>query len=114
MCNHVQLSNNLIEEDAKRFPAGTLIVYATMRLGLNNITRISYIGNNQICKALKIPPKNVREAIDALIEAEYLELAVSPSSKFRTRGFRFPETEFDKHFEMYTREFVEMDPAKLS
>lgn len=84
---------------------GDKIIYAALRNYMNKDTRECFPAIRFIAENLQCSPTKVQLAIKRLLATGLLEKAKDG----RKNHYRFPETEFDKQFEMLTKEFLYMD-----
>ena len=84
---------------------GDKVVYASIRRYMNAKTRECFPALNTIATTLKCSINKVRSAIERLVNAGL----INKCSDGRKNHYYFPESEFDKRFEMFTDEFLDMD-----
>lgn len=84
---------------------GDKIIYAALRNYMNKDTRECFPAIRFIAENLQCSPTKVQLAIKRLLATGLLEKAKDG----RKNHYRFPETDFDKQFEMFTKEFLYMD-----
>ena len=84
---------------------GDKIIYAALRNYMNKDSRECFPAIRFIAENLQCSPTKVQLAIKRLLETGLLEKAKDG----RKNHYRFPETDFDKQFEMFTKEFLYMD-----
>lgn len=107
------------EEDIKNHPErilqpGDKIVYAAIRSFMDE-TRSCYPSIQRIKERAHCGQSKIESAINRLIKAGFLQLKLIRSQSGKLCNFYvFPETDFDKHFEMFTLDFIKMDiPANI-
>ena len=84
---------------------GDKIIYASIRRYMNKDNRECYPSLNTISLKLGCSINKIRSAISRLVKTGLLK----KSAEGRKNVYYFPRTEFDKHFEMFTDEFLDMD-----
>lgn len=84
---------------------GDKIIYAALRNYMNKNSRECFPAIRFIAENLQCSPTKVQLAIKRLLATGLLEKAKDG----RKNHYRFPETDFDKQFEMFTKEFLYMD-----
>lgn len=84
---------------------GDKVIYASIRRYMNATTRECFPALNTIAISLKCSINKVRRAIERLVDTGLIEKC----SDGRKNHYYFPESEFDKRFEMFTDEFLDMD-----
>lgn len=84
---------------------GDKIIYAALRNYMNKDSRECFPAIRFIAENLQCSPTKVQLAIKRLLATRLLEKAKDG----RKNHYRFPETDFDKQFEMFTKEFLYMD-----
>ena len=84
---------------------GDKIIYAALRNYMNKDSRECFPAITFIAENLQCSPTKVQLAIKRLLATGLLEKAKDG----RKNHYRFPETDFDKQFEMFTKEFLYMD-----
>lgn len=84
---------------------GDKIIYAALRNYMNKDSRECFPAIRFIAENLQCSPTKVQLAIKRLLATGLLEKARDG----RKNHYRFPETDFDKQFEMFTKEFLYMD-----
>lgn len=84
---------------------GDKIIYAALRNYMNKDSRECFPAIRFIAENLQCSPTKVQLAIKRLLATGLLEKAKDG----RKNHYRFPETDFDKQFEMFTKEFLYMD-----
>lgn len=98
-----------LEIDTKRsqhlLEHGDKIIYAAVRRYMNKDTRECFPAITKIASTLKCSVNKVQSALNRLIQAGFI-LKTNDGHK---NHYCFPNTEFDKKFEMFTDEFLEMD-----
>ena len=102
------------DEDAKQHPEkilkpGDKIVYAAIRSFMDE-SRSCYPSFAKIKERAQCGQAKIEDAISRLVQAGLMEVKTTTSNKGRTSNlYIFPETEFDKHFEMFTLDFLKLD-----
>ena len=84
---------------------GDKIIYAALRNYMNKDSRECFPAIRFIAENLQCSSTKVQLAIKRLLATGLLEKAKDG----RKNHYRFPETDFDKQFEMFTKEFLYMD-----
>ena len=103
---HTEVPNEISNlRDKNQLEHGDKIIYATIRRHMNKQTRDCFPAITTIAMKLKCSKTKVLTAIKRLIDTELLEKHIDG----RKNHYYFPETEFDKHFEMFTDEFLDLD-----
>lgn len=89
---------------------GDKVVYAAIRLYMNVETRTCFPSISLIKKKSGCGQTKVTAAIKRLIEAGLMQLQKTklPNGKW-SNLYYFPETEFDKNFEMFSSDFFDLD-----
>ena len=106
MIKHTEVPNeisNLRTQD--RLEHGDKIIYATIRRYMNRDTRDCFPAITTISGKLGCSKTKILSAIKRLIDTGLLE----KHTDGRKNHYYFPESEFDKHFEMFTDEFLDLD-----
>lgn len=85
---------------------GDKAVYAAIRRYMNKDTRQCFPSYPRLCEMLKISDNKLTASIKRLCEAGVLEKVSSSGKK---SVYHFPYTDFDKQFEMFTDDFLELD-----
>lgn len=104
----VSLTDN--ENEQRILEAGDKVIYAAIRRYMNNDTRECFPSLRKIKEKTHCGQSKITGAIDRLIQAGFIKKAQkkAPNGKY-TNYYYFPKTEFDKHFEMFTDEFLDLD-----
>lgn len=103
---HTEVPNEISSlRDQKRLEHGDKIVYAAIRRYMNKETRECFPAITTISETLKCSKTKVLSAISRLIEVGLLKRYTDG----RKNHYYFPLTEFDKHFEMFTDEFLDLN-----
>lgn len=84
---------------------GDKVIYASIRRYMNATTRECFPAVGTIASALKCSTKKVQHAIERLVNAGF----INKCNDGHKNHYYFPESEFDKRFEMFTDEFLDMD-----
>ena len=84
---------------------GDKVIYASIRRYMNAKTRECFPAVGTIASALKCSTKKVQHAIERLVNAGF----INKCNDGHKNHYYFPESEFDKRFEMFTDEFSDMD-----
>ena len=84
---------------------GDKIIYAAIRRYMNAETRICYPAIGTIASNLKCGINKVQAALKRLVEVGLIEKSLDG----RKNSYTFPESDFDKQFEMFTDAFLDMD-----
>lgn len=102
-----QLDNLRLENKLEQ---GDKVIYAAIRQYMNKDTRECYPSYTTICKLLDISRKKLSDALKRLFDTKLLEKRIIiEGEKKKNNIYYFPETEFDKQFEMFTPEFLSLD-----
>lgn len=103
---HTEVPNEISNlRDREQLAHGDKIIYATIRRYMNKETRDCFPAITTIANKLNCSKTKVISAIKRLIETGLLK----KHSDGRKNHYYFPESEFDKHFEMFTDEFLDLD-----
>lgn len=103
---HTEVPNEITNlRNQSKLEHGDKIIYATIRRHMNKDTRDCFPSINTVCLKLKCSKTKIISAIKRLIETGLLQKHIDG----RKNHYYFPETEFDKHFEMFTDEFLDLD-----
>lgn len=103
---HTEVPNEISNlRDKNQLEHGDKIIYATIRRYMNKETRDCFPSINTIAVKLNCSKTKVLSAIKRLLDTELLEKHIDG----RKNHYKFPLTEFDKHFEMFTDEFLDSD-----
>lgn len=88
---------------------GDKVIYAAIRRYMNK-DRVSFPSISKIKEKTHCGQTRIYESIGRLIKAGFItkSLQKTPSGKMTTYYY-FPESEFDKHFEMFTDDFLDME-----
>lgn len=88
---------------------GDKVIYAAIRRYMTK-DRVSCPSIPKIKEKTRCGQTRIYESIDRLIKAGFMtkHLQKTPSGKMGTYYY-FPESEFDKHFEMFTDNFLDME-----
>lgn len=84
---------------------GDKLIYASIRRYMNNETRTCFPAINTIAIKLNCSTVKVQSAIKRLVAVGLIK----KSADGRKNCYLFPKSEFDKQFEMFTDEFLDMD-----
>lgn len=84
---------------------GDKIIYCCIRKYMNKDTRVCFPSIPRITEDLHCSANKVKSAIKRLIDSNLMQV----SKDGRKNSYYFPETEFDKHFEMFTDKFIHLD-----
>ena len=98
------------ENEKRILEPGDKVIYAAIRRYMSPNNRECYPSIHKIKQKVKCGQAKITGAIDRLIEAGFITKTqkLAPNGKI-TNFYYFPVTEFDKHFEMFTDEFLDMD-----
>lgn len=103
---HTEVPNEISNlRDKNQLEHGDKIIYATIRRYMNKETRDCFPSINTIAVKLNCSKTKVLSAIKRLLDTELLEKHIDG----RKNHYKFPLTDFDKHFEMFTDEFLDSD-----
>lgn len=84
---------------------GDKIIYAAIRRYMNKDTRECYPALSTIAVNLKCSINKINAALKRLVNSGF----VQKSNDGHKNHYYFPASEFDKHFEMFTDEFLDLD-----
>lgn len=84
---------------------GDKVIYAAIRRYMNKTSRECFPSLSTIATTLQCSRTKIIKAIERLVATGLLE----KTNDGRKNHYRFPETEFDKKFEAFTDEFLELD-----
>lgn len=84
---------------------GDKLIYASIRRYMNADTRECFPAIGTIASKLKCSTRKVMDAIKRLVSVGLIE----KSSSGKKNCYKFPKSEFDKQFEMFTDAFLDMD-----
>lgn len=104
-----EITNLKTNSDGPILKPGDKVVYAAIRSHMNKTTRSCYPGTDRIKAIARCGYSKLSAAIDRLIKAGLITLVKSMKNGRTIHEYKFPETEFDKSFEMFTDEFLNMD-----
>lgn len=98
------------ENEKRILEIGDKIIYAAIRRYMNNDSRECYPSIQKIKDKTKCGQSKIMKAIERLIQAGFITKSQkrAPNGKL-SNYYYFPESEFDKHFEMFTDEFLDLD-----
>ena len=103
---HVQVAHELdIMRSKHILEHGDKIIYAAIRIYMNVETRECYPALNTIATKLKCSKTKIINALERLLTTGL----INKHFDGRKNHYYFPETEFDKQFEMFTEEFLELE-----
>ena len=103
---HTEVPNEISNlRDRNQLEHGDKIIYATIRRYMNKETRDCFPAISTIAIKLNCSKTKVLSAIKRLLDTKLLEKHIDG----RKNHYYFPLTEFDKHFEMFTDEFLDLD-----
>lgn len=103
---HTEVPNEISNlRDRNQLEHGDKIIYATIRRYMNKETRDCFPSISTIAIKLECSKTKVMSAIKRLLDTALLEKHIDG----RKNHYYFPMTEFDKHFEMFTDEFLDLD-----
>ena len=103
---HTEVPHQLdVMRDTNQLQHGDKIIYAAIRRYMNKDTRECFPAIRTIAKTLKCSPTKVINGIERLLHTGLLLKSING----RKNCYQFPRTEFDKRFEMFTDEFLELD-----
>ena len=106
LMKHTQVPNEISNlRDRNQLEHGDKIIYATIRRYMNKETRDCFPAISTIAIKLNCSKTKVLSAIKRLLDTKLLEKHIDG----RKNHYYFPLTEFDKHFEMFTDEFLDLD-----
>ena len=98
------------ENEQRILEPGDKVIYAAIRRYMNEDSRECYPSIQKIKEKTHCGQSKVTGAIERLINAGFIKKTQkkAPNGKY-TNYYYFPKTEFDKHFEMFTDEFLDLD-----
>lgn len=103
---HTEVPHQLdMMKDNHQLEHGDKIIYAAIRRYMNKTTRECFPAIRTIASSLKCSNTKVLKAIERLLQTGLLQKSYSG----RKNCYYFPETEFDKKFEMFTDSFLDLD-----
>ena len=103
---HTEVPNEISNlREQNQLEHGDKIIYATIRRYMNKETRDCFPALSTISLKLNCSKTKILSAISRLIATGLLNKHIDG----RKNHYYFPETEFDKHFEMFTDEFLDLD-----
>ena len=106
LMKHTEVPNEISNlRDRNQLEHGDKIIYATIRRYMNKETRDCFPAISTIAIKLNCSKTKVLSAIKRLLDTKLLEKHIDG----RKNHYYFPLTEFDKHFEMFTDEFLDLD-----
>lgn len=109
---HTEIPTQMTKEKLGENPLlepGDKMVYAAIRRYMNADNRECFPSYTTICGTLKTGRTKVANAIDRLVAAGFLQKNQSGTGKYVKNSYYFPITEFDKKFEKFTDEFLDLD-----
>lgn len=102
---HTEVPNEISNlRESNQLEHGDKIIYATIRRYMNKDSRDCFPALNTICTKLNCSKNKILAGIKRLIDTGLLQKHIDG----RKNHYYFPETEFDKHFEMFTDEFLDL------
>ena len=102
---HTEVPHELDNREVYQLEHGDKIIYAAVRKYINKDTRECFPAIRTIAKMLQCTPGKVQAALTRLVNAGFIE----KSNDGHKNHYKFPVTEFDKQFEMFTDAFLELD-----
>ena len=103
---HTEVPNEISNlQSQELLEHGDKIIYAAIRRYMNKETRDCFPALTTISTTLKCSKTKVLNAISRLIEVGLIE----KHTDGRKNHYYFPQSEFDKKFEMFTDDFIDMD-----
>lgn len=104
----ISLTDN--ENEQRILEPGDKVIYAAIRRYMNEDSRECYPSIQKIKEKTHCGQSKITGAIDRLINAGFIKKTQkkAPNGKY-TNFYYFPKTEFDRHFEMFTDEFLDLD-----
>lgn len=103
---HTEVPNEISNlQNQELLEHGDKIIYAAIRRYMSKETRDCFPALTTISTTLKCSKTKVLNAISRLIEVGLIE----KHTDGRKNHYYFPQSEFDKKFEMFTDDFIEMD-----
>ena len=98
------------ENESRILEPGDKVIYATIRRYMNENSRECYPSISKIKEKTRCGQSKIMGAIDRLVQAGFIQKTQkkAPNGKY-TNFYYFPKSEFDKHFEMFTDEFLDLD-----
>lgn len=89
---------------------GDKVVYAAIRRNMDSVTRSCYPSIHTIKRLAGCGQAKVQQAIERLKQAGLLTIGMHTTAAGRRCNlYKFPITEFDKNFERFTFEFLDLD-----
>ena len=105
---HTEVPHELDNREIYQLEHGDKIIYAAVRKYMNKDTRECFPAIRTIANMLQCTPGKVQAALKRLVSAKFIE-KIPAKEKKNSNHYKFPRTEFDKQFEMFTDEFLELD-----
>ena len=105
---HTEVPHELDNREIYQLEHGDKIIYAAVRKYMNKDTRECFPAIRTIANMLQCTPGKVQAALKRLVSAKFIEKIIA-KEKRNSNHYKFPRTEFDKQFEMFTDEFLELD-----
>lgn len=104
----ISLTDN--ENEDRILEPGDKIIYAAIRRYMNDETRECYPSIQKIKEKTHCGQSKIVGAIDRLVKAGFIKKTnrKAPNGKW-SNYYYFPESEFDKHFEMFTDQFLDLE-----
>lgn len=105
---HTEVPHELDNREIYQLEHGDKIIYAAVRKYMSKETRECFPAIRTIANMLQCTPGKVQAALKRLVSAKFIE-KIPAKEKRNSNHYKFPRTEFDKQFEMFTDEFLELD-----
>lgn len=105
---HTEVPHELDKREAYKLEHGDKIIYAAVRRYMNKTTRECFPAIRTIAEMLGCTPGKVQAALTRLVNTKFLDKIPSETRK-NSNHYKFPITEFDKEFEMFTDGFLDLD-----
>lgn len=116
---HVEIPNAISEKTENYLDAnnpertlqkGDKVIYAAIRRNMDDITRSCYPSIETIKKLAGCGQNKVYESTKRLADAGFIKVGTKITPSGRTsKLYIFPKTDFDKRFEMFTFDFLDLD-----
>lgn len=105
---HTEAPHELDKRETYQLMHGDKIIYAAVRRYMNKDTRECFPAIRTIAEILDCTPGKVQAALTRLVNAKFLDKINSETRK-NSNHYKFPITDFDKEFEMFTDGFLDLD-----
>lgn len=108
---HIEIPHELDKREQYHLEHGDKIIYAAVRRYMNDESRECKPAIRTIATNLQCTPGKVQAAINRLVDAGFMlkTSGIQIGQKRKPNVYKIPESDFDKQFEMFTKEFLYMD-----